>query len=58
MAYVIDRLFFILFSIINIVGSIVIVAKAPILYDTLEPLALPKSPIRPLGGDVLTKQYL
>uniref|UniRef100_A0A915ICI3 Uncharacterized protein n=1 Tax=Romanomermis culicivorax TaxID=13658 RepID=A0A915ICI3_ROMCU len=55
-AYVIDRLFLILFTLINIVGTLVIVMKAPIVLDGRNPLPVPE-PTKPLGGDILSRYY-
>ena len=47
---VIDRLFLILFTIVNVVGTIVIILQAPSLYDTRPHMLIPAAQ-KPLGGD-------
>ncbi len=55
-AMVIDRLFLVLFSLLN-GASLLIILQAPVLYDTREPLAIP-IPDKPLGQDsFLARQY-
>lgn len=49
---VIDRIFLIIFSIANIVGTLCIILMAPTLYDETKPLDIPIA-TKPLGGDTL-----
>jgi nicotinic acetylcholine receptor len=49
-AMVIDRLFLILFTIVNVVGTVVIILQAPSLYDQRPPIQIPLA-VKPLGGD-------
>ncbi len=52
---VIDRLFLVIFSFLNI-GTLLIILQAPTLYDTSEPLEIP-APTKPLGQDTLGSLY-
>ncbi|KAL1226707.1 Acetylcholine receptor subunit alpha-like [Trichinella spiralis] len=55
-ASVVDRVFMILFSVVNLLGTIVFVAQSPILYDISQPLPVPVK-TQPLGGDTLSHLY-
>jgi len=57
-AFVVDRVFMILFTLINIVGTILIVKNAPLLKDFRQPMRIPAQPTKPLGGDILSKFYM
>jgi nicotinic acetylcholine receptor len=52
-AMVIDRLLLIVFSIINITGTVLIILQSPVLYDNRLPLAIPPA-AKPLGGDTFS----
>lgn len=49
-AMVLDRLLLILFSTVNIVGTILILTQSPSLTDTREPFKV-RPPTKPLSGD-------
>lgn len=49
---VLDRLLLILFSTVNIIGTIYILTQSPSLTDTRKPLNV-TAPIKPLSGDTI-----
>ena len=53
---VMDRIFLLLFSLANVLGTVVILMKAPSLFDA-QPVLQSPPPIVPLGGDTFNVEW-
>lgn len=51
---VMDRLLFILFTAVNLIGTLAIFLHSPSIFDTRQPIALQPS-IKPLTADIYPK---
>lgn len=49
---VIDRLMLMIFSVINVCGTLIILLQSPVLYDSRPPMTINPA-IKPLSGDTL-----